>query len=126
MPISNRTASDLQHLNPGVVVLSGYFPGNGASSPAAANVVFKGATVTHAGTTGRYNIVLPGKGSNDVLFAQASVLSTAGRTVTIRSYTPSTRTLVVDVYDLATPTAQNLTSSERMYVTVHVKNTSAR
>jgi hypothetical protein len=125
MPLSNRTASDLQSLEPGVVVLSGYFPGNAGSSPAAADVRFKGATVTWA-ALGRYNIVLPGKGSNDVLFAQASVLSTAGRTAVIRSYTPSTRTLVVDVYDLATPTAQNLTASERLYVTVHVKNTSAR
>lgn len=123
MPISNRTASDLQHLVPGVVVLSGSFVGNGSSSPTS--VSFKGATVTRA-ATGRYNIVLPGKGSNEILFAGAQVLSTSGRAATVRSYTAATRTLVVDVYDLATPTAQDLTTSDTLFVQVHVKNSSAR
>lgn len=124
MPISNRTLSDLQHLNPGVVILSGSFVGNAALDPTV--VDFKGATVTHAGTTGRYNIVLPGKGTLNILFAGASVLAAAGRVVTVRSYTASTRTLVVDVYDLATPTAQDLTTGQSMFVQVHVKNSSAR
>lgn len=125
MPISNRTASDLQHLLPGVVCLSGTFTGNGTSNPTT--IDFKGVTAVTRSALGRYSFVLPGKGTLNVSAILLTVLSDNGtRSATIRSYTPSTRTLVVDIADLATPTAEDLESDEQLHILVLAKNSSAR
>jgi hypothetical protein len=122
MPVS-RILSPLLSLRKGNVVLAGSFDGNGASAPTV--IDFKGVSAVARPATGRYELVLPGTGTLRVTSISVVLLSTSGRTATVRSYTPSTRTLVIDVYDLATPSQQNLTTSEKCFVTVIAKNSAS-
>jgi hypothetical protein len=125
MPISNRTASDLQHLLPGVVCVSGSFTGNGNTNPTVVDI--KGVTAVTRSALGRYTLVLPGKGTLNVSAILVTPLADRVLVACVRSYTPATRTLVVDIYDdVGTPAQDDLATDEQLHLLVLAKNSSAR
>lgn len=125
MPISNRTTSDLQHLLPGVVCVSGSFTGNGTSNPTVIDV--KGVTAVTRSALGRYSLVLPGKGTLNVSAILVTPLADRVLVACVRSYTASTRTLVIDIYDaVGTPAQDDLATDEQLHLLVLAKNSSAR
>ena len=120
-----RIAYPLKAHKPGLIILTGTLTGGGS----ATNITvtnFKGVTGATRSALGRYTIVLPGVGSLRVASIQACVESAVGlRNVNIRSYTESTRTLIVDISDLATPTQVDLTTAEKLHLTVFVADSAA-
>lgn len=106
----------------GFVLIAGNFTGNGAANPTS--IECKGLTATWV-STGVYDLVLPGSGSLDVRVWNLNVLSSSIRAANVVSITESTRTIRVKVSDLATPTVQDLSSSERLSFEFWVKNTTA-
>jgi len=118
-----RIAYQLKAHKPGLIILAGTLTGAGSSNITVTD--FKGVSGATRAATGRYEITLPGVGTLNVLSIQATVDAQAGRVAVIRSYTPSTRVLVVDIYDLATPTAQDLTTQQKLHLLVFVENSAA-
>lgn len=113
-------------LNRDVVMIAGRFTGNGASSPLAANNLGRGFSVTRTGT-GAYTITL----NSGLTFPNAlAMLATvqqntpSGRNVVVGAFNPTTRSFAVQVYDLATPTAQDLASTETLSFMLVMTNSS--
>lgn len=120
-----RIAYPLKAHEPGLIILTGTLTGGGSATNITVSD-FKGVTGATRSALGRYTLVLPGVGTLNVQSIQATVESAVGlRNVNIRSYTPSTRTLVVDISDLATPTQVDLTTAEKLHLTVFVKDSAA-
>ncbi len=126
MPLQ-RTASPIKALKPGLVVLVGNFTGNGTSNPSA--ISFKGVTAVTRTALGRYTLVLPGTGSLTIASFSLCVESANDfMTAQIRSYTASTRTLIIDVLDdiNGSPAQADLVAGEKMYITAFVANSSGQ
>lgn len=120
-----RIAYPLKAHKPGLIILTGTLTGGGSTNDITVTD-FKGVDGATRTALGRYTIVLPGVGTLNVLSIQATVESDNGlRNVNIRSYTPSTRTLVVDIADLATPTQTDLATDEKLHLTVFVADSAA-
>lgn len=101
----------------------GSFTGNDAVAPAAFDL--PGVASVGRPATGRYTIVVPGDGQLRLSSIQLTVLAAAGRCANVRSYDPATRLLTIDVYDLATPTAQDLTTAEQCFVSAVINQSNA-
>lgn len=120
-----RIAYPLKAHKPGLIILAGTLTGGGSTTDITVTD-FKGVSGATRSALGRYTMVLPGVGTLNVACIQATVESDNGlRIATIRSYTPATRTLVVDISDVATPTQTDLATDEKLHLTVFVADSAA-
>lgn len=112
-----------QTLRNGIVKHYGWIAGNGTSAPDTFE--FKGVASSDLGRSaaGIYTVVLPGAGTIDILSAQLTCLSADDRIAYVQSYVAATRTLTFRIEDAA-GTNTDLTSSERVYLDIAIKNSS--
>lgn len=120
-----RTFDMAQALQKEMVIIAGKFDGNAGSDPVATTRVGPGWSVARTGT-GTYRVTLTDK-YNGLLCAQATIQqdTPSGRACVIAGVNLANRTIDFQVYDLATPTAQNLATTEELNFLLILTNTSS-
>lgn len=123
MALQSRVLDDVQALGKGRVLIAGNFTSaGGTSNPDATEGV--GWSVTHTGTTGEYQITLPGVGTVDVLSATFTVEGSTPTLVSIEARDDSSHTLTLKAWQESGGTlgAADLADGDIVHFQVVIKN----
>ena len=118
MPIFNVFNQPIQALvgpNDGCKAIIGTIQGNGSSSPTAGTGAFDRGMSATRDALGVYTITLPGVGSLELLGGFVQVEAVLLLEASISDRDDSARTIEVTVTDKATPTADDLESTDFLH-----------